>query len=85
MRGFFREGRTGLELTGQRRPSVTIPDEWQVDWILARLTTAGQCTLRELNDWAYSWEEIWQMHDMLDLSDWLEWRHHMEAENRGNR
>lgn len=53
---------------------------------MGRLVTARLCTLRELNDWVYSWDEVWQMHDMLDLQEWLEWRHHQEAEaNARNR
>lgn len=59
---------------------MRIPEGWEVDYALGRLIRAGFCTLRELNDWRYSWAEIWQMHDMLDLHDWLEWEQHREAE-----
>lgn len=78
---FFRVRRQGLEIRAVRRPSVEIPDEWQIDYIVGRLLTAGiGVTLRDLNDWRYSWEEIWQMHDMLDLRDWIDWQAHAEAE-----
>lgn len=56
-----------------------------MDFLIGRLCTSGMCTLRELNDWVYTWEEFWQMHDMLDLREWLDWQHHVEAENNVNR
>jgi hypothetical protein len=43
------------------------------------VVTAKLCTLAELNAWAYTWDEIWQMHDMLDLSDWIDWHQHQKA------
>lgn len=53
--------------------------------MLSRLVTGGiGVTLRDLNDWRYSWDEIWQMHDMLDLRDWLDWQSHVAAEAMRN-
>lgn len=79
LRRFFRPARTGLTIPGARRSAVTIPEDWHVDYVLGRLVTGRLCTLAELNAWAYSWDEIWQMHDMLDLSDWIDWHQHREA------
>lgn len=53
-----------------------------MDHLLNRLCAAGRCTWAELRDGLYSWDDIWIMHDMLDLSDWLEWQHHSIA-NKG--
>lgn len=52
-----------------------------MDYVLDRIMKGYPgVTLRDLNDWRYTWEEIWQMHDMLDLRDWLDWQAHVEAE-----
>lgn len=80
LRGFFRPRRSGLEIQGARRPNIAIPGEWQVDYLIGRICTAGLATLRDVNDWRYTWDEIWQMHDMLDLQDWIDWQAHCEAE-----
>ncbi len=81
LRGFFRVRRSGLEIQGASRQSVDIPDDWLIDYILDRVLKGYQgVTLRDLNDWVYSWDEIWQMHDMLDLRDWIDWQHHVNAE-----
>lgn len=85
LRRFFRVARTGLTTPGARRSSVTIPDDWQVDYILARVVTRGLCSLADLNSGVYDWPEIWQMHDMLDLMDWLDWQQHAEAHKDVNR
>lgn len=81
LRRFFRVRREGLEIYGARRPSIEIPEDWQVDYVIMRLLKGGLgVTLRDLNDWRYTWEEIWQMHDMLDLNDWVDWQSHVAAE-----
>ena len=85
LRWFFRDARTGLTKPDARRSSVQIPDEWQVDYILGRLVTGRICTLADLNAWVYDWPEIWQMHDMMDLADWLDWQQHSEAAKNVNR
>lgn len=52
-----------------------------MDHVIGRLLRGGLgVTLRDLNDWRYSWEEIWQMHDILDLNDWIDWESHVLAE-----
>lgn len=80
LRRFFRTRRGGLT-TGARRPSIEIPEDWHADYVIGRLVSAGiGVTLRDLNDWRYSWEEIWQMHDLLDLREWIDWQAHAEAE-----
>jgi len=28
-------------------------------------------------DW--TWEDLWQLSDFLDLRDWLDWQHHAAA------
>lgn len=52
-----------------------------MDHVIGRLIKGGLgVTLRDLNDWRYSWEEIWQMHDILDLHDWIDWQGHVITE-----
>lgn len=46
---------------------------------------AGRCSWAELRDGLYSWADIWAMHDMLDLGDWLDWQHHAAAEQEVQR
>jgi hypothetical protein len=82
--GFFRAARAGIELNGTRRPTVEIPDEWRVDYVLGRLVTAKVCSYADLLEWRYSWAQIWELHDFLDLQAWLDWQHHLEAEKNGN-
>lgn len=78
---FFRVRRPGLELPrGHRRPVVNIPPGWEIDFVLGRVLRAGYCTPADLNNWVYEWDDIWHMHDMLDLQDWLDWKHHEAAE-----
>lgn len=84
--GFFRQGRDGLEIRGARRPGVVVPEAWHMEYFFLRLIKGGLgVTLRDLNDWRYSWSEIWQLVDMLDLSDWIEWQQHAAAEETRNR
>lgn len=52
-----------------------------MDYVLGRLVTRGVVTYRDLVAWRYSWAQIWELHDMLDLQDWLEWQHHKAAES----
>lgn len=80
--GFFRPRRDGLEIHGARRATVEIPDDWRPDYTIGRIVTAGLATWKDLRDGEYSWPDIWQMSDFLDLQDWLEWQHHAEAERR---
>lgn len=81
LRRFFRARREGLEHSGARRQSVEIPEGWEIDYLIGRLLKGGLgVSLRDLNDWQYSWDEIWQMHDLLDLQDWIDWQSHVIAE-----
>ena len=83
LRRFFRARREGLDTPGARRPSIEIPEDWQIDYIFARLVKSQMATYRDLMDWKYSWSEIWEMHDMLDLQDWLDWKVQVFAESQG--
>lgn len=60
---------------------MEIPEGWEIDYIIGRLLKGGLgVSLKDLNDWQYSWDEIWQMHDILDLQDWIDWQSHVIAE-----
>lgn len=75
LRRFFRNGRGGLDTPGARRPVIDIPEDWQIDYIFSRVCTAGiGVSYRDILDWKYSWTEIWEMHDMLDLQAWIDWK-----------
>lgn len=78
---FFRHRREGLETSGRSRPAVEIPDNWHIDWIVGRLVLAGLVKWKDLAAGDYGWAELWQLHDFLDLQDWLEWQHHAAAHN----
>lgn len=73
-------------MSGARRPAIEIPEEWRIDYAIGRLLKGGLgVTWPDLRDWKYSWEEIWKMHDLLDLDDWINWESHVLAERiRGN-
>lgn len=42
---------------------------------------AGYCTYRELCDGTLDMRDLWSMHDMLDLHDYIERKAYEEAEN----
>lgn len=81
LRRFFRDARQGLEHQGARRATVEIPDGWEADYLIGRLVLAGLATWKDLRDGAYDWADIWQMHDFLNMRDWLDWQHHIAAED----
>jgi hypothetical protein len=47
---------------------------------VGRVIKAGLCTWVDMKAGLIGWADIWAMHDMLDLSDWLDWQHHAAAE-----
>lgn len=56
---------------------------------MARLLNAKVCQLHQLSDGTYGWDEFWQLHDLLDLIEWVEWEGHViavtEAKPHGGR
>lgn len=66
-------------------PGVVIPEAWQGLHAIGRVCTAGLADYRDIEDWKYSWQEIYDMHDMLDLNDWISWEAHViSSSNNGN-
>ena len=66
-------------------PGVTIPEAWQGLHAIGRVCTSGLANYRDIQDWKYSWQEIYDMHDMLDLNDWISWEAHViSSGNNGN-
>lgn len=69
--------------------AVHIPPERQGEWLIARLLNAGLCKLHELKDGTYGWDDFWRLHDLLDLTEWVEWEGHViaaaEAKTHGSR
>ncbi|WAT31816.1 DUF6889 family protein [Pseudomonas sp. GXZC] len=57
--------------------------------MIARLLNAGLCRLHELKDGTYDWDDFWRLHDLLDLTEWVEWEGHViavaEAKTHGGR
>lgn len=52
-----------------------------MDYTIGRLLKGGLgVTWADLRDWRYSWDDIWSMHDILDLNDWIDWESHVLSE-----
>lgn len=42
---------------------------------------AGYCDWSDLMAWRYSWAQIWEMIDMCDLHEYIDWEAHALAES----
>jgi hypothetical protein len=47
-----------------------------------RLISSGMCTYEQLMDNKFDWTNIWEMQDMLDLRDYIDWESHVVAAER---
>lgn len=52
-----------------------------MDWVIGRLVLAKLVSYDDLAAGDYEWPRLWQLHDFLDLQDWLDWQHHAAAHN----
>lgn len=46
--------------------------------------SAGFCSYKELSDGTYSLREVFKMHDILDLQNWVEAESYGRAQAHGN-
>ena len=63
---------------GHGGPSVRIPAEKVPDYLIARVLSAGMCLYPDLE--TLNLHDLFQMHDYLDLMEWVEIEKHEQAE-----
>lgn len=82
MLGFFRHRRPELKRSGSPVTGIQIPEGYEVDYLLGRVISRCNVNPADLNNGVYSWEQIYELSDMLDLQDWIEWESHVKASER---
>ena len=74
---FFRRPRSTL--TQPNREGVEIPKDWNIDYLVGLPIKHGFCSYLDIKNGTIGWSEIWEMHDMIELFDYVDWKSHAMA------
>ena len=55
---------------------IPIPEGWLPEWTIGRILTAGLCKYESLIDRSLTMRDVWRLHDILDLKEYIKAQEH---------